>query len=285
MRPAIRLTAFFALLPILAACVSDGRQPIAHALSAGGLAYDIAGEGPLVVLIHGTNLDRRMWDGEVAWLREHARVLRYDLRGQGRSDFPEEAYANHADLLELLDELGESEATLIALSAGAQVAVDAAVQAPQRVRRLVLISPSLSGYVPKEMPPYLQGLMDALRAGDFERANEVLIASSIMSVPPKFSAIVRTMVEENERLWSIPYSLVEQVSPPAFERLEEIDIPTLVLVGENDVEAIRAQGALLERRLPDAQIVTIAGGGHLLNMTSPGAFRKRVRAFLAVPVD
>ncbi|MFQ5738507.1 MAG: alpha/beta fold hydrolase, partial [Acidobacteriota bacterium] len=67
--------------------------------SSGGLAYDLVGEGPLVVLIHGTNLDRRMWKGEVAWLREHARVLRYHLRGQGASDYPAKAYSSHHDLL------------------------------------------------------------------------------------------------------------------------------------------------------------------------------------------
>ena len=98
----IRLGTILASLFFLAGCHSFGPQPVANARSAGGLAYDLVGRGPLVVLIHGTNLDRRMWEGEVAWLREHARVLRYDLRGQGASDFPTEAYSNHADLIELL---------------------------------------------------------------------------------------------------------------------------------------------------------------------------------------
>ncbi len=93
------------------------------------------------------------------------------------------------------------------------------------------------------------------------------------------------MVEENDRLWTIPYSLVEQASPPAIERLEEIEAPTLVLVGEEDVEAIRDQSVLLERRLADAQRVTITDGGHLLNMTSPDAFREAVSGFLGFPED
>lgn len=270
---------------MLSGCVSDGPQQIAVGISAHGLAYDLAGEGPLVVLIHGTNLDRRMWDEEVVWLRERARVLRYDLRGQGGSDFPTESYSNHVDLLELMDELGESEAVLIGLSAGAQVALDAALQAPRRVRRMALASPSLLGYVPGEMPPYFADLMDALRAGDFRRANEALLASSLMSVPPEYAARVRRMVEENERLWTIPYSLVEQASPPAIERLEEIETPTLILVGEEDVAAIRAQGALLERRLPNARRVSIARGGHLLNMTSAESFRKEILAFLGFSND
>ena len=281
----IRLTTLVASLLFLTACQSDVRRPIVNARSADGLAYDLVGEGPLVVLIHGTNLDRRMWEREVAWLQDHARVLRYDLRGHGASDFPTEAYSNHADLLELLNELDESEVALVGLSAGAQVALDVALEAPHRVRRMVLVSPSLFGYMPKEMPPFLADLTASLQAGDFERANEVLLASSIMSVPPEYVERVRTMVEENDRLWTIPFSLVEQNSPPAIERLEEIEAPTLVLVGEDDLEAIRAQSVLLERRLADARRITITGGGHLLNMTSPNAFREAVSEFLAFPKE
>lgn len=275
-----RLAIVTALLLYSTLCYSDDRKAMENVLSESGLAYDLVGEGRLVVLIHGTNLDRRMWEGEVAWLREHASVLRYDLRGQGTSDFPTEAYSNHSDLIELLDELGEREVDIVGLSAGAQVALDVALEAPDRVRRLILVSPSLMGYVPKEMPPYLADLMGALRARDFNRASDLLLASSIMQVPPKHSKQVRTMVEDNERLWTIPYSLVKQVSPSALERLEEIKITTLVLVGQHDVEAIRAQGELLERRLANARQVIIADGGHLLNMTSPDSFRKEVSIFL-----
>jgi pimeloyl-ACP methyl ester carboxylesterase len=274
-----------AVLSLLVACQPSGQLPVRDARSATGLAYDLVGEGSLVVLIHGSNLDRRMWEAEVAWLQEHTRVLWYDLRGQGASDDPAEAYSNHADLLALLDELGEREVSLIGLSGGAQVALDVALEAPQLVQRMVLVSPSLIGYVPDKMPSFFAGLRAALQVGDFERANEVLLDSPIMSVPPRFAGLVRTMVEDNSRLWTIPYSLVEQVSPPAIERLETIRTPTLILVGANDLEAIRAQSQLLERRLGDARRVTITGGGHLLNLTSPDAFRQAVSAFLSLPGD
>ena len=278
----VRLTTLVALLLLLTGCLSVGPLGVENARSAGGLAYDLAGEGPLVVLIHGTNLDRRMWEEEEAWLKKDVRVLRYDVRGQGASEFPTEAYSNHGDLIALLDELGETDVTLVGLSAGAQVAVDVALEAPRLVRRMVLVSPSLLGYVPKDMPPFLGELMAALRARDFETAKEVLLASSIMSVPEEDAGRVRLMVKENMRLFTIPYSLVEQVSPPALERLEDIKASALVLVGDNDVEAIRTQGKLLAGRLPNARQVTIRGGGHLLNMTSPDSFRKELSAFLAL---
>ena len=96
----------FAAFVLSTAGVSAAAQQVVDARSANGLAYDLVGAGPLVVLIHGTNLDRRMWDGETEWLQEHARVLRYDLRGQGDSDFPTDSYSHHDDLIALLDELG-----------------------------------------------------------------------------------------------------------------------------------------------------------------------------------
>lgn len=265
---------------LLAGCYSSDRLNT-NVMSATGLAYDLVGSGePLVVLIHGSNLDRRMWDGEVTWLKKEAQVLRYDLRGQGASTYPEEPFSNHADLLDLLDEIGADEVTLIGLSSAAQVALDVALEAPHRVERMVLVSPSLRGYLPDEMPAFFSDLSAALQAQDFKRANEVLLTSSIMSVPLAFKEHVRTMVEENSRLWTIPFSRVEQVSPPALERLEQIQIPTLVLLGEDDLEAIQAQGQLLEGRLINAGLVEIPGGGHLLNMTSPKAFQKAVNTFL-----
>jgi pimeloyl-ACP methyl ester carboxylesterase len=67
------------------------------------------------------------------------------------------------------------------------------------------------------------------------------------------------------------------------DRLEDIAAPTLVLVGGDDEEAIRAQGVLLERRMADARQITVPDGGHLLNLTSPAAFQEAVTEFLGLP--
>lgn len=276
----ISLTVLTGFLFLLVGCTEEAPQSITDARSGNGLAYDLLGEGPLVVLIHGTNLNRRMWDGDVAWLAEQASVLQYDLRGQGVSETPTDPYSNHEDLLELLDELGKEQVSLIGLSAGVQVALDVALNAPNRVRRMIMVSPSLTGYVPEERPPFFSDLSDALQDRDFDRANEVLLASPMMSVPPKFEQRVRTMVEDNSRLWTIPRSLIEQPSPPAIERLNEIRAPVLILVGTNDLDMIHTQGRLLDRRLENGRLVTVPGGGHLLNMSSPDSFREEVSAFL-----
>lgn len=105
-------------LLLLAGCQGASRQTVTDARSANGLAHDLAGHGPHVVLVHGSNLDRRMWNAEMAWLRERARVLRYDLGG-----------SDHGDLVALLDELEIETISLVGLSSGAQIALDVALEA------------------------------------------------------------------------------------------------------------------------------------------------------------
>jgi pimeloyl-ACP methyl ester carboxylesterase len=256
------------------------QESIENARSENGLAYDLVGNGPLVVLIHGTNLDRRLWNAEIEWLQGQAQVLRYDLRGQGDSPFPEEPYGNHEDLIDLLNELNAKEVTLVGLSAGAQVALDVALEKPDLVKRLVLASPSLDRFTPKVMPSYLEELVKALQAGDFDQANEILLASSLLAVPAHHKELVRAMAEKNAVIWNIPYSLVKMARPPAVNRLEEVTIPTLVLVGENDMAAVHEIGEILLEKIPGAKQTTIPDGGHLLNLTSPDAFQKEVSAFL-----
>lgn len=274
-------TGLAALLAVVSGCVTGNVQPVVEGRSATGLVYDAAGRGPAVVLIHGTNLDRRLWDNEFAWLARDHRVIRYDQRGQGDSPTPVSSFSNHGDLIALLDELGVERATLVGLSSGAQVALDVALTAPGRVERLVLVSPSLAGYAPEPLPDFLREIGSALETRDYDRVNDILLASPIMAVPARHQDRVRAMVEASARLWTIPYSLLELVSPPAVQRLAEIAAPTLILVGSEDIDAIAAQGDLLERQLPDATRATVPGGGHLLNLTSPDVFRERVDAFLA----
>ena len=89
-----------------------------------------------------------MWAPQIALLEGRFRVVRYDLRGHGKSDGPSAPYAPHDDLRSVLDTLGINRATLIGLSAGSTIAIDFAIAYPDRVARLVLASPGLSGHLP-----------------------------------------------------------------------------------------------------------------------------------------
>src|SRR5579859_6849763 len=90
------------------------------------LAYQVTGDGPAVVLIHGFGLDMRMWDAQAGPLAARFRVLRYDCRGFGASGplDPAVAYAHVEDLVALLDHLGIEDVALVGLSFGGQLAVE-----------------------------------------------------------------------------------------------------------------------------------------------------------------
>jgi pimeloyl-ACP methyl ester carboxylesterase len=104
------------------------------------LVYEVVGDGPPVVFVHGLALDRRMWDDQVAALAARHRVVRYDLRGFGESADPRagEEYTHAADLRALLAHLNISRAALVGLSLGGWVVLEFAVTYPEAVSALVL---------------------------------------------------------------------------------------------------------------------------------------------------
>jgi pimeloyl-ACP methyl ester carboxylesterase len=241
----------------------------------------VQGSGPAVVLISGSNLDRRMWTTEAEWLKRQFTVIRYDLRAHGLSDAPASRFAHADDLLSLLDQLRVERAALIGLSAGSTIALDAALQAPARITRMVLAAPAIGGYVPRARPAFFDDLISALQARDFPAAQNVLLASPLFEVPEAFRPLVRRLVTENDRLWTVPRELMQAPSRPAATRLTEVTTPTLILVGERDLAAQHEQAEALASRVAGATLVVVPGGGHLLNLTSPDAFRRSVTDFLS----
>src|SRR5690349_19713578 len=111
------------------------------------LVYEVAGDGPAVVLIHGFGLDMRMWDPQIGPLAGRFRVVRHDCRGFGASGpfDPGVPYTHAGDLVALLDHLDIGDAALAGLSFGGRVALQAALAAPDRVRGLVLLDAVLDG--------------------------------------------------------------------------------------------------------------------------------------------
>ena len=260
---------------IAAAVAQSGVRP---GKTASGIAYDVRGAGPVIVLLTGSNLDRRMWDREASWLSKTHTVVRYDLRAHGQSDTATKQFSMLGDLIDVLDALEIEKATLIGLSAGSTIALDAALEHPDRVERIVLSGPAPSGYVSKVMPPFVAPLTAALKAGEFKKIPDILLATPVFAAPPESAALVRQMVVENDRLWSVNRALM-QPTRPAFDRLESVRVPTLVLIGEHD-EWQAEPAEIIARRVPGARLVRVPGGGHLLNLTSPQQFDAALRSFV-----
>jgi pimeloyl-ACP methyl ester carboxylesterase len=257
-----------------------GAQAVRTGKTTGGIAYDVRGSGPVVVLLTGSNLDRRMWNREAEWLSKTYTVVRYDLRAHGASDTATKEFSHLADLTELLDTLKIQKASLVGLSAGSTIALDAALEIPNRVERLVLAGPAISGFVQKARPSFPPELMPALQAGDYKKVSELLLTTPVFAAPPESQALVRQMVMENDRLWTVDRALMKGAAQPASGRLESVRVPTLVIIGDKD-QGQREHAEALAARVPGARLVVVPGGTHIVNLSSPKEFEAAVSTFLS----
>lgn len=275
-RAAFALLACAALIPEVA-----GTQP-ASGTSSAGISYEASGAGDPVVLIHGFSLDRRMWAPQIAAFEGRYRVIRYDLRGHGKSDQPDAPYSPYEDLRSVLDALAVDRATLVGLSAGAELAIDFALAYPDRVTRLVLAAPGLGGYKPSAPLTWMGPVFQAAAAGDPERAAKLWAGTPIMALRNDRSAAstVAGIAADNARLWSYKSNPARPLTPPAMTRLSDIKVPTLVVVGDQDLSHIREIGTILASGIPGASLVTIPGAGHLVNLDARTAFNDALEKFL-----
>jgi pimeloyl-ACP methyl ester carboxylesterase len=248
------------------------------------LYYETTGEGEPVVLIHGGQLDCRMWDEQFQTFAQHYRVIRYDVRGYGKSELPTKPYADEKDLLGLLQYLHIEKAHLIGLSLGGRIAIDFTLTYPDRVKSLVAVGPGLSGFAwSAEGEKRSWQIVKAARDQGAHKAAELWLQDPYMAPAmenPALAKRLRQLAQHNARCWLVNPILGRELNPPAANRLAEIQVPTLVIIGERDVPDIQAIGKLLEKGVPHAQKVMIPGAGHMVNLEKPQEFNLVVRSFL-----
>ena len=110
------------------------------------LYYEMMGTGHPLVLLHGGYMDRRMWDDQFAAFADSYQVIRYDIRGFGKTELPQVPYADRQDLYELLQFLGIKKTYLLGLSLGGEIAIDLTLEHPEMVDALILVGSPIPGY-------------------------------------------------------------------------------------------------------------------------------------------
>lgn len=278
-------TAFLALAAAIGAradrpAVESGMAEVAEP----ALYYEVAGSGEPVVLIHGGQMDRRMWDDQFLPYAKEFRVVRYDVRGYGRSATPAMPYSNVKDLESLLRGLGVARAHLVGLSLGGRIAIDFALEHPERVRSLVLVGPGLSGFQwSHDEEQSFTRILRAAQAGRMEESAELWLQSGYMAPAmqqPRIAARLREYSVDNAKNTLVNPLLERDIEPPAARRLGQIKAPTLVVVGTRDVPDIQRIVGMLEKGIAGARVVRIDGAGHIVNMEKPAEFDRAVLGFL-----
>jgi pimeloyl-ACP methyl ester carboxylesterase len=258
-------------------------------IDGGRLYYEEAGRGFPLVLNHGFALDARMWDDQMRPFAGRYRVIRYDLRGFGRSSRPEAGrpYSRHDDLKALLDALGVERAHVLGLSMGGAAAISFALAYPEATAGLIVASVSaLAGY---PWHPTLAGWWDeieaAARASDLDRARRLWLGTEWFAAACEQGA-VRARLELMTGAYSGWHWLhpnpLRELRPAPFGRLEQVAAPTLVVLGERDLPFYnRPLAEELAARIPGAGLWLAAGAGHMVNMERPAAFNAAALDFLA----
>ena len=261
-----------ALLAMSCSAPTPAPAPRVEGTSRNGLHYIIEGSGPPVVLVHAFQMDAREWDEIVPELAQEWQVIRYDVRGHGRSAGATKPTAPHDDLRDLLDELHVSRASLVGLSMGSGIVLDAALAYPDRVDRVVMVSPTVSGVTSVIPNDWMLPIIAQVRAGAKDSAAALWWASSMMAGARKRGAAgerYHRVVLDNARIWGENPANRLPLIPPAAQRLESLRAPLLVVVGERDAAAIRQLAEILTRRVPNAEALIMEGTGHMISVEKP----------------
>ena len=250
----------------------------------GRIAFEVAGDGPGVVLLHAGLWDRRTWDDQFDMLAARSSVVRYDGRGYGHSSIPDTAYSDLDDLEAVMDAAGLERATLVGCSMGGTIATMFAIDRPARVSALVLASSGLYGHrwaVGDRWERHGDEVDAAVARGDLHEAVDLDLRPWIpMGTDDPAGSRLRANARENTQLLTIDEELSQAPEWAALDRLEEIQVPTLVLAGERDVPEFREIAGILARRIPGARLVTVADSDHVIHVRRPDEFNRLLSAFL-----
>ena len=234
------------------------------------------------MLIGGANLALEQWDAQFEALARHYDVVRYDVRGFGRSGPADAAgYMAHDDLHALLQQIRVRRASIVGLSLGGRIALDFALAHPEMVDALVLAGPGLSGFEWSNDSSF-RPIAAAAAKRDSVRAALLWLEHPYMAPAmenPALAPTLRQLAVANARVWVNADS--ERVAPaPAVGRLREIKVPTLVMIGDRDVPDIHRIVEMIVRDVPGATRVVFEHTGHVLHMEQPERFTAAVLAFL-----
>ena len=276
--------------------MSESIQPTRGFAEVNGakLYYEVMGAGHPLVLLHEGIADSRMYDDQFNAFAQRYRVVRFDLRGFGRSDLPpgDEPVALYEDLYGLLALLGIKKTYVLGMSMGGAIALDFTLAHPVMVDALILVAPGVSGYdmtsFEEEYKAIGGEIEEAVKRGDYERASELETRIWVVGperTPQQVDPSVRQRVYEMNlhnfrNMGAAEFPPSQELDPPAIARLGEVAVPTCLIIGDKDVREMLSIIEKLEQGIPGARKVVMRDVAHALNMEQPEEFNRIVLDFL-----
>jgi pimeloyl-ACP methyl ester carboxylesterase len=254
------------------------------------LATEVVGEGADVLLLHAGVADRRAWRPLVERLAPTCRCISFDARGHGGTTHQAEAFSRVGDAIAVLDSLGSTGAVVIGNSMGGRTALDLALDHPERATALVLIAPAISGAPQGEDSPEVQAIDEQMQAaddaGDLDLLNRLEARFWLDGINGGAEGRIgghprELFLDMNRRALAADPTGDEDRTTNAWERLEQVAVPTLVVVGDLDYDVSTANALTAAQRIPGAQVLRLPDAAHLPVLEGNEACLRAVTEFIA----
>lgn len=247
------------------------------------LGFDEAGEGDVLVLVHGFPFDRRMWEFQVRGLSSDRRVVAVDLRGRGKS--PEEGdgwtmetYAR--DVAATVDSLGVDQVDIAGMSMGGYVVMAFFKLFPEKVRSLIFIDTKAGDDAPEAKEAREKTAALVREKGTLELANGLLPKLMRPEPSEEVSEKARQMFADTPAETAAADALAMRDREDSTSLMAGVSVPTLVLHGELDQLMPLEVGTQLAGSIPRGKLVPIPDAGHLAPMENPAAVNAAIAQFL-----
>lgn len=251
--------------------------------------YKSIGKGQEMFLVHGGYLDLEMWNPQIETFQKEKKIIRFSDVGHGNTI----ASNNEIYGFEIIEKLSKSTkedpAILVGLSWGAMICIDYALNNPDKISKLILVSPGLNGW------NYFQDTLaaknnllrqEATLMGDIDSAAVLFHKNWVIGPRRNFKDIDNDFYQKS--LEMIKSNMKEHCkedwskldSIPAIERLEQIEIPTYIIIGDEDADDIKLIASLYNDKIPNSKKIIMKDVAHLVNMEDTESFNQILRQIL-----
>ena len=256
------------------------------------LYYKAQGEGEALVMIPGLGAGHTSWFRQLPAFKKHFKVVIFDPRSIGRSERPRETYSFRSladDVVGLMDHMGIGKAHILGQSLGGLVAQEVAIDYPDRVLRLVLVSSTVAGEDANPTNPALMkelGYTEGTTEVDFSKLdarktmNTVIGMSFNRALYRRSMQLLTRFFVKSEMFAGLSDQLRAIVGHNTIDRLHLIKAPTLVITGAEDRIVFPQASEVLAAKIANAKLVMVKGGSHGFNLEMTPRFNREVLEFL-----
>lgn len=247
--------------------------------------YELTGpkDRPIVMMSHSLGSSLRMWDAQMRTLEPHFTVLRYDLRGHGASEADSGPYILEMlaeDAVSLLDTLGIEMVHWLGISIGGMIGQCVALSHGNRLKSLALCD--TTSRIPVESQSIWQQRIDKVRRKGIQALLENTMERwftppFLRKKPPELLVIEKEFLATTPEGYLGCANAIRKLD--YFDRLSEIGLPTLIIVGEDDLAAPVAASKAMHEQIPNSKLIVIPSASHFSNVEQPSAFNAALMEF------